>query len=161
MLKSRFEVSTVVVGDGREEEVHETKVLNRISRMDHEGWHYEADQRHGQLIVNAGLAMKGNIFADSSAALGIAKRRGSGKMGHVKIGTLWIQEKNETGELQYTKVQGDSSPADLMTNNVNHRTLDKMAALLQQHFKGRRAENSLQLQLTTLADRQRLRPVSA
>ena len=146
MLKSRFEVSTVVVGDGREEEVHETKVLNRIIRMDHEGWHYEADQRHGQFIVNAGLAMKGNIFADSSAALGIAKRRGSGKMRHVKIGTLWIQEKNETGELQYTKVQGDSSPADLMTNNVNHRTLDKMAALLQQHFKGRRAENSLQLQ---------------
>ena len=65
------------------------------------------------------LAMKGNIFADSSASLGIAKRRGSGKMRHVKIRTLWIQEKNETGELQYTKVQGNSNPADLMTKNVN------------------------------------------
>ena len=55
MLESRFEVSTVVVGDGREEEeeVHETKVLNRIIRTDHDGWHYEGDQRHGELIVKA------------------------------------------------------------------------------------------------------------
>ena len=50
-------------------------------------------------------------------------------MRHVKIGALWIQEKNETGEVQYTKVQGDSNPADLMTKKVNRRTLDKMAAL--------------------------------
>ena len=59
-----------------------------------------------QLASEWGLAMKGNIFADTGATLGIAKRRGRGKMRHVKIGTLWIQEKNETGELQYTKVQG-------------------------------------------------------
>ena len=43
-------------------------------------------------------------------------------------------------------VQGDSNPADLMTKSVNRRTLDKMAALLQQHFKEGRAENSLHLQ---------------
>ena len=52
VLESRFEISTVAVGDG-EEEVQETKVLNRIIRMDHDGWHYEADQRHGEFIVNA------------------------------------------------------------------------------------------------------------
>ena len=63
-------------------------------------------------------------------------------MRHVKIWTLWIQGKNETGELQYTKVQGNSNPADLMTKNVNCRILDKMAALLQQHIKEGRAENS-------------------
>ena len=33
--------------------MQETKVLNRIIRMDHEGWHYEADQRHGEVIVKA------------------------------------------------------------------------------------------------------------
>ena len=41
------------VGDGREQEIQETKVLNRTIRMDHEGWHHEADQRHGELIVKA------------------------------------------------------------------------------------------------------------
>ena len=67
-------------------------------------------------------------------------------MRHVKIGTLWVQEKNESGELQYTKVRGDSNPADLMTKNVNRRTLDKMTALLQQRFEEGRAESSLHLQ---------------
>ena len=75
-----------------------------------------------QLASESGLAMKGNMFADLSAALGSAKRRGSGKMRHVMIGTLWIQETNEIGELQNTKVQGDSNPADLMSKNVNRRT---------------------------------------
>ena len=32
-------------------------------------------------------------------------------------------------------MQGDSTPVELMTKNVNRRTLDKMAALLQQHLK--------------------------
>ena len=67
-------------------------------------------------------------------------------MRHVKIRTLWTQEKNETEELQHAKVQGDSNPADLITKNVNRRTLDNMAALLQQYFKEGRAENSLHLQ---------------
>ena len=54
MFESRFEISTVVVGDGQEkEEVRETKVLNRIIRMDNDGWHYEADHRQGELIVKA------------------------------------------------------------------------------------------------------------
>ena len=83
-----------------------------------------------QLAFEWGLAIKENIFADTSEALGIAKRRGRGKMRHVNIRTLWVQEKNETGELEYTKVQEDSNPADLMTKNVSRRTLDNMAALL-------------------------------
>ena len=47
VLESRFEVSTVVVGDGRED-----KGLEQ-DHQDIEGWHYEADQRHGELIVKA------------------------------------------------------------------------------------------------------------
>ena len=42
----------MAVGDSQEE-VQETTVLNRIIRMDHNGWHYEAEQRHGEFIVNA------------------------------------------------------------------------------------------------------------
>ena len=96
-----------------------------------------------QLASEWELAMKGNIFAYSSAVLGIAKRRGSGKMRHVKIGTLWIQEENESGELQYTKVQGDSNPVDQMTKSVNRRTLDKMAAPGRTVHDGPRTSNQM------------------
>ena len=50
------------------------------------------------------------------------------------------------GNSSTPRCKKNSNPADLMTKNVNRRTLDKMAALLQQHFKEGRAENSLHLQ---------------
>ena len=100
-----------------------------------------------QLVSEWRLAMKGHMFADSSAALGIAKRkRKRGDETRQDWDLLDSGEKNETRELQYTKVQGNSNRANLMTKNVNCRTLDKMAALLQQQFKEGRAENSLHLQ---------------
>ena len=71
-----------------------------------------------QLASEWGLAMKGNIFTDSSAALGIAKRRGTAKMRHVKIGPTPMHQGARRQQ-----------PADLMTKSVNRRTLDKMAAL--------------------------------
>ena len=53
VLESWFEIWTVVVGDGRQEEAQEKKVLSRIITVDHECWHYEAEQRYGELIVKA------------------------------------------------------------------------------------------------------------
>ena len=98
-----------------------------------------------QLAGEWGMNLRGNIYADSSAALGVVKRRGCGKLRHVKVGMLWVQEKQETGELQYTKVKGTNNPADLMTTNVNTQTMDKIAAILGQRFQKGRAEHSLQL----------------
>ena len=45
-----------------------------------------------QLAADWGLDMKGKIHVDSSAAIGVAHRRGNGKLRHVKVGSLWIQE---------------------------------------------------------------------
>ena len=55
------------------------------------------------------------MYADSSAALGVARRRGAGKIRHVKIGMLWIQELRDGGAVEYVKVAGKENPADLMT----------------------------------------------
>ena len=52
VLEARFELSTQVVGSGAGE-VPEARVLNRVIRTDKNGWYYEADQRHGEYIVNA------------------------------------------------------------------------------------------------------------
>ena len=51
-LKKRFEIKTVTVGSDKERgEVQETRILNRIIRVTDDGWEYEADQRHADLIV--------------------------------------------------------------------------------------------------------------
>ena len=43
--------------------------------------------------------MKGKIHVDSSEAIGKAHRRGNGKFGHVKVGSLWIQDLVEEEEI--------------------------------------------------------------
>ena len=48
-----------------------------------------------QLAADWGLDMKGKIHVDFSAAIGIAHRCGNGKLCHVKVGSLWIQELGE------------------------------------------------------------------
>ena len=49
-LKERFTVE-VEIGGHREGESREIKILNRIVRATPEGWEYEADQRHGEILV--------------------------------------------------------------------------------------------------------------
>ena len=61
-------------------------------------------------------------MTDSSAALGVVRRRGNGKQ-HIRVGTLWIQEKRERGELGYDKVRGERNPGDLMTKGLSQRVV--------------------------------------
>ena len=57
-----------------------------------------------------GISFSSELYADSSAALGIAKRAGIGKVRHLRTQSLWIQEVRITGRIVYKKVLGDKSP---------------------------------------------------
>ena len=43
-----------------------------------------------QLAYDWGMPMTAKIFVYSSAAIGVASRKGSGKLRHVRVGDLWI-----------------------------------------------------------------------
>ena len=53
----------------------------------------------GSLAADLGRDLKVVMYADSSAAIAIAKRRRAGKLRHINIGLLWIQDKTESGEI--------------------------------------------------------------
>ena len=71
------------------------------------------------LVKDLGRTLRGTVLADSTAALAIADRKGSGKLRHINIGLLWIQEKENKEELKYEKVPGQENPADMMTKDVS------------------------------------------
>ena len=50
MLKERFEVKTKMIGEG-EGMVQEERILNRVVRITEGGWELEADQRHGEMVI--------------------------------------------------------------------------------------------------------------
>ena len=98
-----------------------------------------------QLAEEWGLKLSGQVYVDSSAALGVVKRRGNGKMRHIRIGMLWVQEKSQSGELGYSKVAGEANPADLMTKYLGRKTVDALLERLGVRRQGGRADTSLQL----------------
>ena len=86
------------------------------------------------------------VYADSSAALAIAKRKGAGKIRHINISCLWIQERADSKELEMRKVLGTENPADMMTKHLARQPLDKCMMQLNQHRATGRAKTGLQIQ---------------
>ena len=100
----------------------------------------------GSLIMDLGRSVKSTMYADSSAAIAIAKRRGSGKLRYINVGLLWIQEKVENEELAVNKVKGISNPADMMTKNINKEKLDKYQPMVRRKVAVGRAKEGLKVQ---------------
>ena len=98
-----------------------------------------------QLAGDWGWEAKGQIFTDSSAAIGTASRRGNGKMRHVRVGMLWIQEQVEDGSLDVKKVKGENNPADALTKNLQRKKLLEFTEMAGQKHREGRAEASLVL----------------
>ena len=67
------------------------------------------------LALDLGIVLKFSVFADSSAAIGICRRTGIGKVRHLAVQQLWVQERVRSGGLRLIKVAGVDNPADLYT----------------------------------------------
>ena len=62
-LSARFEIKITVVGPNAQEgEAQEARILNRVIRITAQGWEYEADQRHADLIIEeTGASSRGTL----------------------------------------------------------------------------------------------------
>lgn len=63
------------------------------------------------------------VWVDSSAAKSIASRIGLGKIRHLEVKFLWIQEVVKNKKIQVRKIRGDSNPADNLTKPKTARDM--------------------------------------
>ena len=96
-----------------------------------------------QMAEGLGDVASAEVYVDSSAALSVAQRKGTGKMRHVRIGQLWIQEAAENDELIFRKVKGEENPADLGTKHLTRKKIDELLAKISLHEVEGRADQSL------------------
>ena len=68
------------------------------------------------------------VRSDSSAAIAIAQRKGFGKVRHIEVNQLWLQEKVSTGVVRLVKVAGTENAAD-------HLTKPGCTASIKQHMQ--------------------------
>ena len=73
-----------------------------------------------------GMELGIRIHSDATAAIGIARRRGMGKIRHLDTTDLWVQEVVRSGRVQLVKVLGSENPADVLTKYVDKATMTKM-----------------------------------
>lgn len=98
------------------------------------------------LLRDCGMEMSGTAFADSSAALAIAKRKGAGKLRHIHVSALWIQDAQDRGETEFKKILGTQNPADLMTGYLTREKIDMCLEKIIQERREGRASKGLELQ---------------
>ena len=65
------------------------------------------------------------VHSDATAAIGIAKRKGLGKIRHLDVTDLWIQDKIRSKQIRLLKVLGAENVADVFTKYVDRSTLEK------------------------------------
>ena len=98
-----------------------------------------------QLMNEWNHKVEAEVLADSTTALAVVNRKGNGKMRHVRIGKLWIQQKREDGELKYEKVLGTKNPADMMTKHIKAADIEVQLERMGMRTEEGRAREGLKL----------------
>ena len=96
-----------------------------------------------QLMADWGSDRTARVYVDSTAAIAVTQRKGNGKLRHVKVGMLWIQEKVEDGELAVNKILGTENPADVLTKNLSGKKIEAIMERINQEARCGRADLSL------------------
>ena len=82
------------------------------------------------LALDLGIELGLEVLTDATAAIGICRRRGLGKIRHLHVADLWIQDRLRKGDFRLTKVPGSENPADILTKHVPRDVMKKhMTAL--------------------------------
>ena len=100
-----------------------------------------------QLAEDWGLTIEADVLVDSTAALGVVNRKGAGRLRHVRVGKLWIQQVQEDGDLRYRKVKGTQNPADMITKYLASSEVNKYLEILGIDTRTGRADSSLEITL--------------
>lgn len=98
-----------------------------------------------QLTADWDDIMEGEVYVDSTAAIGVVNRKGAGKLRHVRVGQLWVQEKAERGDIRYRKVRGTENPADALTKPLTQKEMNTYMDQIRVSRRDGRAEKGLQI----------------
>ena len=77
------------------------------------------------LLGDLGVECAVTLNTDASAAVGIESRRGLGKIRHIEVSQLWLQQRVANGDLIVQDVDGISNLADALTTHLGRDALLK------------------------------------
>ena len=94
------------------------------------------------LMADLGLQRKLAVLTDATAAIGICRRRGLGKIRHLAVADLWIQDRVRSKDFDLRKCLGHDNPADMLTKHLDHPTLLRHLNFVNRVAEGGRPESA-------------------
>ena len=94
------------------------------------------------LCSDMGWKLKPRLHSDATAAIGIAKRRGLGKVRHLHCTDLWVQEKVRNGNIELLKILGTENPADAFTKYLDRQCMEAALKRMNLEFMEGRAKSA-------------------
>ena len=90
------------------------------------------------LLAECGLRCACVVLTDSTAALGICHRLGSGRLRHMETRYLWLQSYVNNGKVQVRKVSTATNAADVGTKEATAVMLRDLLPIVRmnRHFEG-------------------------
>ena len=79
-----------------------------------------------QLTRDMGVQVSVRVWVDSSSAKSIAGRIGLGKVRHMDVRYIWVQEVRNKGGIKIAKIRGEENPADIMTKPKSLADISKL-----------------------------------
>ena len=97
------------------------------------------------IAADLGIELTIAVHTDSSAAMGIVQRAGIGRVRHLDVAQLWVQDHLREKRFALKKVLGTDNPADVLTKHVEAGVIDKHCQWLGMEFAQGRADSAPQL----------------
>jgi hypothetical protein len=71
------------------------------------------------MMSDLGWPVARRLFVDASAAQAMSNRQGIGKLRHLEVKFLWLQDLSKAGVLAVRKIGGQRNPADVLTKPMS------------------------------------------
>lgn len=94
------------------------------------------------LLADLGVTVEAAVHTDASAAVGIVRKSGLGKLRHLTVRYLWLQDQVAAGNMALHKVRGLVNPADLVTKHLAQAAVTKHFGAFDMWVELGRAESA-------------------
>ena len=92
------------------------------------------------MLKDIGLNLAIDLHTDSSAAKGIASHRGLGKVRHIELCELWLQDQVARGRIALHKVSGADNFSDSLTKSASNERIVQSMKMTTHEFRTGRHE---------------------
>ena len=82
------------------------------------------------IMMELGMPVQLELLTDSSSAQAVTLRRGPGRMRHIEIRQLWLQEECRQHRLSVARVSTRENDADLFAKRVSATRLRELCSML-------------------------------